>query len=226
MRSCALSGWGQPHDALVTIAPGAVHVDYAVHADIPAALTTIEREAAGADAVIGWSLGGLLAVLAMAKGILAPKRLVLIGTPYQFVKSDVLPLGMAEDTYLQFRGNYAENPARTLKKAHALIAHGDRCADGVQALARQAGQRMPPREWLFWLDALGGLSAEALSFAHFPPALLLHGRNDAVVGFGQAERFHARLPNSQLHVFEGCGHAPHWHDAGVVNALVGAFIHV
>ena len=40
------------------------------------------------------------------------------------------------------------------------------------------------------------------------PTLVTHGREDRLVLFAAAEELAARLPNAQLYVFEGKGHAP------------------
>ena len=38
------------------------------------------------------------------------------------------------------------------------------------------------------------------------PTLILHGREDVIVPLEQSYKFHALIPNSELHVFGNCGH--------------------
>lgn len=226
MRTLALSGWGQPHDALATIAADATHLDYARHESVDVALAQIAEAARSHDTVIGWSLGGQLAVRAIATGLMRPRKLVLIGTPFEFVK-DGRNGTMGRMTYDKFRGNYASHPERTLRKAYELILHGDRNAERIRGyLERHDRQAVLAKNWLAWLDRLGGLSAGALDLAHFPDTLLVHGANDAVVEHAQARRFAEALPQSTLAIWEGCGHAPHWHNPEALAQLIRKHQHV
>ena len=220
MKIACLSGWGQPADALSSIAPEAAHVAYAAHADLAQALTHIAEAAQDAELVIGWSMGGQMAVRAVAAGYIAPRRLVLIGTPFQFVRNEKLALGMGPDTHAQFRHNLVYQPTRAFGKSYALIAHGDHKADAVQSFLRPA----PAHDWLYWLDAMADYSCADLDFSGFPPTLLIHGERDAVTGAEQSKAFHAALPRATLAILEGCGHAPHWHDPARVQHLITAHV--
>lgn len=216
MSTATLSGWGQPHDALEIVAPGARHIDYAAQDSIEEALAHIAQMAANARFVIGWSMGAQMAVRAVAERLIAPKRLVLIAPPYQFVRSDALPIGLGRDTFAQYRDNLKRSPERTFRKSYALIAHGDAHAVGVNTRLSAP----PPHNWNYWLDTMGGYSCTDLDMAHFPPTLLVHGENDAVIAPEQSHTFARALPDAQLHLWEGCGHAPHWHDTGRLRALI------
>lgn len=213
MRTLALSGWGQPHDALDSIAPDATHFDYAKYGSAEAAIEALAGHD-GHERVIGWSLGGQLAVRAVAMGKLRPKQLVLIATPFHFMRGE-------PETYRKFRDNYATVPERTLSKAWELIAHGDARGEHIRAaLSRYEPREVLAKGWLAWLDTLAGYSCDALSFDGFPPTLLVHGDNDVVVRQEQSRRFVEKLPHARLEYFSGCGHAPHWHDAEKLKRLV------
>lgn len=215
----ALSGWGQPHDALEAVAPGARHVDYA-GGTLEQAMDTLAGYA-DARTVIGWSMGGMLAVRAVAAGVLRPERLVLIATPYQFARTPARALGMPQDVLAQYRENFVRSPERTLQKSYALIAHGDARAERVQPQLQAARARLPGHDWLYWLDVLAAGSAQGLDLQGFPPTVLVHGDRDAVIRLEQSEAFARALPQAALHVFEGCGHAPHWHDGARLMRLAG-----
>ncbi|MDE3060947.1 MAG: alpha/beta fold hydrolase [Pseudomonadota bacterium] len=227
MRAMTLSGWGQPHDALKAIAPEATHVEYAHHESVPGALETIARTGESHDLVIGWSLGGQLAVRAIAAGLLTPQRLVLIAAPFQFVEQPERRLGMKRDLYDKFRDNYARNPERTLHKAWELICLDDNRADDVRArLQAQDKTQVLAKDWLRWLDMLDGFSCGDLDFGRFPPTLLIHGDRDAVVAAGQAQHFADRLAQPTVALMENAGHAPHWHNGEAVRRLIAGYAHV
>lgn len=221
MTTLALSGWGQPHDALAAIAPDAQFVEYARHFPAERALEYMHRHYAHAETVIGWSLGGQMAVRAVAAGVLAPKKLVLIATPWRFVRDPADPLGMGETTYAQFTENYAGDPARTLHKSYALIAKDDSRSTEVRRMLETQKQKLSlDLPWAEWLRALGDFSSDRLNLSRIPPTLLIHGTNDAVVDTAQSARWAERLPHAQAHFMEGAGHAPHWHDPAHVRALI------
>ena len=225
MKSMTLSGWGQPHDALAALAPQATHVDYARHADTPSALAHIAEEGKHHEAVIGWSLGGQLAVRAIAAGLMRPRLLVLIAAPYQFVQTPELPLGMKRDLYDKFRANYARSAQRTLDKAWELICKGDTRQEQLRThMAAHDKEAVIAKDWLRWLDELENFSCEGLYLADFPPTLLIHGKGDAVVGHEQMERFAATIPHSRSLTLEDCGHAPHWHDHQRIGSWVASHV--
>jgi pimeloyl-ACP methyl ester carboxylesterase len=165
---------------------------------------------------VGWSLGGQLAVRAIAAGMLQPKALVLIAAPFQFVASQE-PLGMKRDLYEKFRDNYARNPARTLDKAWELVVKDDARHEHVRShIARQDKQAVMQRNWLYWLNALDGFSCDTLDMQAFPHTLLVYGQKDSVVAHEQHTHFAQRLPHADIISLPECGHAPHWHDGQVI----------
>ncbi len=205
----ALSGWGQPHDALRVVLPGAVHLDYSEAQDVERAMAMLVREAASAHTVVGWSLGGQLAVRAVANKVIAPRLLVLIAAPFQFVEQDTLPLGMDRSAFAQFCEQYQANPKRALRKFSALVTYGDANRDEVTA---RLGEPNSSVDWLAWLEELANFSAEPLDFSGFPPTILLHGLQDAVVSADQSRAYADRIPQATLELWPHAAHAPHLHD--------------
>ena len=220
-RIITLSGWGQPHDALATVAPNALHIDYARHHSAQAALLDIANHEVHPDIVIGWSLGGQLAVRAIAAGLLHPRKLVLISTPFQFVKNETLPVGMPADLFAKFRDNYARNPELTLTKAWSLIHKDDSNADTVREhLAAHDKKTILKHDWLRWLDLLESFSCSDLHLADFPPTTIIHGDGDLVVYPQQQSYFANAIPHAKSITLTGCGHAPHWHNSEFIKQAI------
>ena len=71
---------------------------------------------------------------------------------------------------------------------------------------------MLENNWLRWLGVLEHYSCDALDFSKLPPTLLVHGMNDKVVAPSQSQCLAEKIPQATLELWEGCGHAPHWHD--------------
>jgi len=226
MKLLALSGWGQPHDALAEAFPDATHLCYARHDSVEEALADIADTARGHDAVIGWSLGGQLAARAISAGLIAPKKLVLIAAPFEFVEMGG-GLGMPRGTFDKFFDNYVHNPMRTLHKAWDLVHYNDAYSSHVKdVLSSFSKQAVLNNDWLKWLSLIDGFSCEGLNFSKFPSTLLVHGKQDAVVESAQSEHFAGHIKESQLEIWPDCGHAPHWHDTNKLRHLVQEHLNV
>ena len=244
MKILALSGWGQPYNTLADVVPDnttyfATHFDYADYKTIEEAIAGIAIAAQNHDAVIGWSLGGQLAVRAIAGGLIRPEKLVLIAVPFQFVHAqeiqnletspiyEFVRIGMPRDKFQKFRDNYKKNAKRTLAKAWELIVLNDKNAGHVRAQFEKYNQgAMLEKDWLHWLDMLDGFSCKDLDFSNFPPSLLLHGAQDAVVDYSQSQEFTKLIPQVEHIIFPDAGHAPHWHDTESVKRHIEDFLHV
>jgi pimeloyl-ACP methyl ester carboxylesterase len=217
----AISGWGQPYDALAAVVPDAAHAHYARYTSVEDALAAIATVARDCEYVVGWSLGGQLAVRAIAAGMMKPRRLTLIATPFQFVETPKLKLGMKRDTFEKFRGNYEANPKRTIDKAWELVVKGDtRPAAVREHLTPDKKEQALKFDWLSWLHMLDGYSCDSLDFSEFPPTLLVHGAHDVVVAPDQSARFAQAIPQATHVEWKGCGHAPHWHNTDGLKQLI------
>lgn len=207
MTTLTLSGWTQPVDALLPIAPGAATFDFSEYASAAESFASLSqfREA---TQVVAWSMGAQLALRAVVAGVLRPRHLTLIGAPYRFV-SPADPEGMSEQTFSQFRDNYASDAARTKDRFHALVAKGDDDMRRVVAGLSHHPEVENTVRFLPWLDDLGRFDAATLDLANLPPTLIIHGMNDHIVPHAQAVLMHQRLPDAQLNSWAGTAHAPH-----------------
>lgn len=217
MSTLTLSGWAQPADALLSVADNAATFDYSDYASID--LTIKELRKRNPTYVIAWSLGGVVALHAIAAGAIAPKHLTLIGVPFQFVQSAEYPHAMDRLTYERFRSNYARDAVRTKEKFLALIAKGDRDEGRILASLNHHHDVENAARWLPWLEALAGTSSPG---GMDVPTLIIHGDRDAIVSHHQAKKLAEILPNAAVSLWEGVGHAPHLHDAARLRTAIDA----
>lgn len=222
MSCLAISGWAQPHDALAGVVPeGTWHLDYHACRDAEGVMALLARaEQNHFQRVVGWSLGGVLLLSALMRGVITADQVVLIGVPYQFVSCDVFAHGMDRLTFDLFHANYAQDAPRTAARFAHLIAHGDRYAKEVLAAIPQYAKAADVDTWLPWLRVLEQQKAAALDLEHFPSTLILHGEHDRVVSHAQAEMLAQAIPHATLVSLEGCGHAPHWHHPELVREQI------
>jgi malonyl-CoA O-methyltransferase len=212
MKTLSLSGWTQPADALTPLLPDALTFDYSAYDNADAAIAAL-AEFRDIPRVVAWSMGGQLALKAVAAGVLAPQKLFLIAPPFQFVNDAGFRDGMDPETFRLFRQNYATAPARTRERFHGLIAKGDRNQRAVMEQLRHHPEIERMERFLPWLDALGVENLRGLKLPALPHMAILQGANDAIVPVGQARHIHALYPQAILDIWEETAHAPHFSDS-------------
>jgi len=212
MKALCLSGWGQPADALEPLAQlvGAsdgVSVDYMKMPSEQALWAQLEMQ--DADIVFGWSLGGMLAVKAIAKGVLDPQMLVLLATPFQFVADMHMGQAMSPQDFARFEHDFRENSTRCMRRFQQMIASGDSRERKIYETVRGQGVITPYSEE--WLDWLRRSTLREVDFDLLPPALIFHGLDDRVVDGTQVDQFMEVYPRAEIVLMPACGHAPHLH---------------
>lgn len=222
MRVLALNGWAQQAESIRNVLPeDAQIVYYGDCASVEAVFKRLQAADTTPDVLFGWSLGGQLAVRAVAAGILRPKKLVLMGAPFQLISDKQFKGGVMKPVIAASRLALQANADMMLREFQGMmLAQGDSKAKQVRAAAKDYVAPSAGNEWLFWFDELAHFSCRHLDFADFPPTHIIHGEEDAVIPFGSAVAFHSHIQGSTLHRIEKCGHAPHWHDANFVKTVI------
>lgn len=212
-----VSGWAQPHDALRVLSDKASHLDYHDCQSLEEALELIAGHSPAT--AIGWSLGGWLLMRAIEKGLVAPKQLVLLAPPLQYVSSPDFPYGMDNLTFRLFAESYEKDPARTSKRFSALIAKGDSKFSEILNALGYWEKSAEKYRWSFWLDVLEEQKHHHLQFKNFPPTLLIHGKQDVIIPYAQGKILAERIPGSLIGL-KDAGHAPHLHDPEAIRFAI------
>ena len=155
---------------------------------------------------IGWSLGGQVLARAIADGVIRPHTAILTGAPFAFIdeKSDFANA----DSCAAFVASFAKRPAATRRRFIASVAQGCPDADAVAKELRP----LPSKRYLSaWLrNALLPFDGATLRIPqYYKPkrVIILHGREDAVVRWPQAQEWLRVFPRATLHIVEKQGHA-------------------
>lgn len=222
MRYVTLNGWGQLYDSLDLIIPSDAkdvrHIKYVDYLNYNELAASLKKEKLKCDVLIGWSLGGQLAVRLIEDKILKPKLLVLIAAPFQFVATKEVATGMSFITFTAFKNAFAFLPAATMHKFALMVAQGD---SSLRKIVEELGIDTDNHaNWLSWLEEIRTYSCQKLSFADFPRTLIVQGKGDTIVHMGQAKLFNSLIKNSKLEVFDFAGHAPHFHDPEKIKKLI------
>jgi pimeloyl-[acyl-carrier protein] methyl ester esterase len=157
--------------------------------------------------LIGWSLGGLIAMHWAAVHPQQVRRLVLLGATPRFVTADDWAHGVPPAMLRIFNVELRRTPEALMRRFSALQAQGEADAEEIAATlyARQGHASAQTLR-----DSLA-LLCESDIRAALPritqPTLVLHGRQDAIIGIEAARWAAAQLPHARLQVLDGCGHA-------------------
>ncbi len=129
---------------------------------------------------------------------------------------------MGRGSYSLFKESYHKDAARTSRRFAALIAKGDRHERHIARLLEPHNAvGHDSARWLPWLEDMAARPLhDARELRSVPPALIMHGKEDAILSHRQAWALHAVLPGSRLELFDACGHAPHLHDTPRVKRLI------
>lgn len=153
---------------------------------------------------IGNSYGGALTLALAIRHPQRVGRIVLMGAAG--LRFDVTP-GLEQvwgyqpslDAMCGLMTTFAHDPA--LVKDEIVRS---RYEASIRPGAQEAFASLFPAPYQRWLDELASDEDALRALPH--PALVIHGREDAIVPVAQGIRFNQLLANSELHVFGGCGH--------------------
>jgi pimeloyl-ACP methyl ester carboxylesterase len=212
-----LSGWGQKFDSLEKIFQNQVFdpffvssLNYSAFDSVEKFFAEVETRNENPEIVIGWSLGGQLAIRLIEKKILTPKLLILIAPPFQMVKDSRIQAGMSPETYAEFYRNFADAPTKTLKQFSILTVMNDRNATEIARTLDVNDENFTQLK--FWLEELSRFSCFDIDFTNMPRTLYFHGAGDMIVHASQAEYFKQKIKDFRFELFKNCGHAPHLND--------------
>jgi pimeloyl-[acyl-carrier protein] methyl ester esterase len=179
------------------------------------------------DAVlVGWSLGGQLALQLAAEPALAVRQLVLIATSPRFVCADDWPHGLPAATLRQFAAQLAHDAGQTTDDFIELQLRGSADAAAVRAALRDALRlhgAAEPAALAAGLELLEHNDLRALARRIEVPALVVAGQYDRVTEAQAGQALAQLLPQAQLLNIRRAGHAPFLSHPGQVAAAMLAF---
>jgi pimeloyl-[acyl-carrier protein] methyl ester esterase len=160
--------------------------------------------------LLGWSLGGLLA---MSIALAAPqrlRRLVLVATTPCFLCRRGWRHGMRRADFEDFCWRLAQDPAAALQYFQGLEACGDNHERAVlRALrASQRGATPDPVALRAGLDLLRDTDLRSRAAHIRVPTLVIHGTQDGLVPPAAGAWLARRIPSAKLLALTDAGHAP------------------
>ena len=153
---------------------------------------------------IGNSYGGALTVALATRHPERVRGVVLMGAaglpfPVTDGLSEVWGYQPSLDAMRNLMNTFAHDPALVSEQ---IVQ--SRYEASVRPGAQEAFSSLFPEPRQRWLDELAADEEKLRAMPH--PTLLVHGREDVIVPLDVSLRFHKLIPNSELHLFGGCGH--------------------
>jgi len=207
-----ITGWAQAPEFLTKCTKCVDPITYGNWQEMQDVLQKIGE----CELLIGWSLGGQIALRGIQEGVIKAKKLVLISAPYQF---------KVTDGYKESRALFDSKPDEMLKGFFQFVSYGD--SEQKKILREKQVYRYQEKlkqNYLYWLDQLEAFNGKDIAVQNIPSTLLIYGDKDAIAPEEDGRKFVQTLPDATIIVYEGCAHAPHWHDTARVEKDIREFL--
>jgi pimeloyl-[acyl-carrier protein] methyl ester esterase len=161
--------------------------------------------------LVGWSLGGQLALQLASQPSLGVHRLVLIGTSPRFVRADDWPHGIAAATLHDFAARLERDADQTVADFLELQVRGSIDAAAVRATLQQSLQQhgaAAPEALRAGLALLEHNDLRELARRIDIPALVIAGQYDCVTPPQGAQALVRLMSQARLLQIQRAGHAP------------------
>jgi pimeloyl-[acyl-carrier protein] methyl ester esterase len=194
--------------------PGHGKSPWPADADASRQQATLAAALLPTEALLGWSLGGQLALslaLATQGTPIAPQKLILVATTPRFLSAEGWSCGLSRETLQHFAQSLERDLCGTIADFLGLQVRGSQRAAQTERQLRAALDAHGIAQLAALRAGLGSLATTDLR-ARAPalglPTLLIGGLNDRVTPPAALEALAALLPRARLKLLARAGHAP------------------
>jgi pimeloyl-[acyl-carrier protein] methyl ester esterase len=178
--------------------------------------------------LVGWSMGGIVALALAARHPDKVARLALVGTSPAFATRSDWPHGMAPDVLAEFARSLAADHRATLSRFLSLQARGGDAAREVISMLRERmrAQAEPNPEVLAaGLELLRTVDLRDQVGQVRCPTLVVHGAYDTLCAPDAGAWLAEHLPNGYLAQHDRASHAPFLSHPDWFVATLKEFLH-
>jgi pimeloyl-[acyl-carrier protein] methyl ester esterase len=185
------------------------------------------KDSEGPLTVVGWSLGGQIAMRWALAEPVRVGRLALVSTSPRFVAGDDWPPAMTRETLARFGDELNAAWKLTVLRFLALQMHGSEGGRTVLAeLRREVFARGEPSPAALSgaLDVLMTTDLRDDIAAAGQPAIVVSGSRDTLTLPSAGQWLAEHLPNARFALIEGAAHAPFLSHAEAFGAVLDGFL--
>jgi len=234
-----LHGWGSGSESWSPLIPALQNIANVIAFDFPGFGDSAEIPDFDLDTVvdlivqqlpkkcvlIGWSLGGMLAIQVAAKYPQKISGIVTLAANLKFVASNDYETAMPVSINRQFNESFANDSQTTLKLFTGLLAQGDA---NERVLSKQVRTFAKPEKinsnWLQALELLSVMDNRTAFTNLKTPGLHLLAEKDALVPVNAKQSFAALNSHQQVNIISNVAHALHWSAPELVANLISDFL--
>jgi malonyl-CoA O-methyltransferase len=234
-----LHGWGSASDSWSPLLAGLQAIADVIAVDLPGFGASPELEGYKLEVLldlladhlpaqcilIGWSLGGMLAVQLAARYPQKVVRIITLAANAKFVASHDYPTAMPLAVNRHFNKSFVQDAAATLKLFSGLLAQGDANERGLLKQVRQlANASAINANWLAALELLSSLDNREAFAQLSQPGLHVLAEKDVLVPADAMSGLQNFNPHQQIHIISGAAHALHWSQPTKIAKLIQQFL--
>ncbi|MDD5483497.1 MAG: alpha/beta fold hydrolase [Kiritimatiellae bacterium] len=252
-RLILISGWAHDSSAMENLRQcleNAVEVSVAATGDLwsPAAagrapsayargLAQLIEKNGGKVFLAGWSLGGMIALETAAWRPEIADGLILISTTAKFLANENWTAGVSAGALRAMSAMLKRNPRRVFTDFFQKAACNfeekiqglgikNRATAGLESIALKIERAcaMNPLELSAGLEYLAETDLRSAAAQINIPALVLHGRHDAIMPVDAGLALKNILPASEINVYENCGHGLPWQNPRAIAGDIMEFL--
>lgn len=160
--------------------------------------------------LIGWSLGGLIAMNVLKRKNITLDKVVLIATTPSFTKKQDWNTAMEQSVFNDFSNDLKADYKKTLKRFLSLQTRGsDLAREDLRELNKKLNERGEPNIKALenGLKILSEVDLRSESENKIP-AMIILGEKDTLVPLSVKHEFEKTFPNLDQLILEKTGHAP------------------
>ena len=174
--------------------------------------------------LVGWSMGGMLAINFAFLHPEYVKKLVLVSTPAKFVASKDYDAGISHSAMQSFINKFKKSPLKMLSNFASLILKNGDFGKADLNLIKQSSNVSNKDKALQNLLLLKDCDLRDKLNSIKVSTLIIHGRDDMVCPYACADYLHNKIKNSILYTFECAGHIPFVTKHEKFNNLLDGFL--
>jgi malonyl-CoA O-methyltransferase len=236
-----LHGWGAHSNSWSPLVPALQKIGNVIALDLPgfgesisipnfnldAVLSLIAEELPEKCVLIGWSLGGVLAVQLAARYPKKITRLVTLAANLKFVATGAYQTAMAPAVNAQFNQAFECDAQATLKLFSGLLAQGDL---NERMMLKKVRSLVNPHainaNWSQALKLLADVDNRDTFVLLAQKGLHLLAEKDALVPVSAYTFMAALNSNQRVEIIPDAAHAVHWSNPEMVAQLIMSFLMV